>query len=264
MARPAPGTERTVALLLFMASHRHESFTLSELARRLELNKATAHAMLAVLVEAGFLIRNPVNRTFSLGPALVTVGDAAAARPRVVAEFARGEMEQLAQETGMACLASAALGDEIVVLARIGSNARDAPSSAPGQRLPLTPPIGTVFLAWGSPSQIERWISGAAHVDTGRQDSYRRDLDTVRLRGYSVSVEADARAKLRAAIDRVGADMNVRSLLSAVELVMHELSDENYLLFDIDPNESYRLSHVAAPVFDTDCDDERVPPRTVV
>jgi hypothetical protein len=52
MARPAPGTERTVALITFLADHSGRSFSLSELARRLQLDKATAHATLAALNDA--------------------------------------------------------------------------------------------------------------------------------------------------------------------------------------------------------------------
>ena len=46
MARPAPAIDLTVALVTFLAAHPGRSFTLSDLARRLDLNKATAHRML--------------------------------------------------------------------------------------------------------------------------------------------------------------------------------------------------------------------------
>src|SRR5207244_378633 len=49
VARPAPGADRVVRVLDFLAAHPDEPFTLSELARRLELNKATAHALLVTL-----------------------------------------------------------------------------------------------------------------------------------------------------------------------------------------------------------------------
>src|SRR5205807_5671765 len=55
--RPAPGAERVVAVLNFLTAHPDESFTLSELARRLDLNKATCHALLMTLTDAGYLLR---------------------------------------------------------------------------------------------------------------------------------------------------------------------------------------------------------------
>jgi hypothetical protein len=43
VARQSPATSRLVNLLNFLASHPGESFRLSEIARRPEFNKATAH-----------------------------------------------------------------------------------------------------------------------------------------------------------------------------------------------------------------------------
>ena len=68
--RPAPGVERVVAVLNFLAAHPDESFTLSELARRLDLNKATCHALLMPLTQAGYLLRHPTRMNYTLGPAL--------------------------------------------------------------------------------------------------------------------------------------------------------------------------------------------------
>ena len=71
MARPAPGADRVVRVLDFLAAHPDDRFTLSELARRLELNKATAHALLVTLTDSGYLLRHPTDMTYSLGPALI-------------------------------------------------------------------------------------------------------------------------------------------------------------------------------------------------
>ena len=52
MARPAPAVERTVATLNFLAAHPDEPFTLSELSRRLDITKATAHTMLNAIASS--------------------------------------------------------------------------------------------------------------------------------------------------------------------------------------------------------------------
>src|SRR5690606_24860778 len=74
VARPAPGAERTVAVLELMAAHPDERFTLSEVARRCGLNKATAHALLSALTARGVLVRHPDEKRYSLGPRLVAIG----------------------------------------------------------------------------------------------------------------------------------------------------------------------------------------------
>ncbi|MDQ1374283.1 MAG: hypothetical protein QOJ09_1621, partial [Actinomycetota bacterium] len=85
---------RAIGVLDFLAAHPGEGFTLSELARRLDLNKATAHALLATLTDAGYLLRHPTRLTFQLGPALIALG-ASAQGQFEAADFAREEMRAL-------------------------------------------------------------------------------------------------------------------------------------------------------------------------
>ena len=50
-------------------------------------------------------LRNPVEKSFTLGPALVAIGEAAAAAPSVdIAQYARDEMRALADEFGVQCM----------------------------------------------------------------------------------------------------------------------------------------------------------------
>jgi DNA-binding IclR family transcriptional regulator len=243
VARPAPATERTVALLNFLAAHPQEAFSLSDLCRRLDLNKATAHAMTAALADAGYLLRHPVDRTYALGPALVAVGNAAAARQFEIADYARDEMRRLSEGLGVQCAACAALGEEMVILARTGSAVPLGASVQVGDRIPLVPPLGTVFMAWSEPRDIDRWLRrlgpGASEEELAR---YRRAVDTVRRRGYSLALDPEARLRLeRVYRDRDGLDE-----------VVEDLGHEEYMLLELDHAASYRLSLIAAPVFGAD------------
>src|SRR6202008_2133818 len=102
----APAVDRTVALLNFLAAHTDQEWSLSELARRLHLNKATAHAMLTPLTDPGYVLRHPVEKTFTLGPAVIAVGNAPAVRQFEIVDFARGEMQGLADDLSARCIAS--------------------------------------------------------------------------------------------------------------------------------------------------------------
>jgi DNA-binding IclR family transcriptional regulator len=243
MARPVPSAARTVALLDFLATHADERFGVSELARRLEMSKATAHALTAALTDAGYLVRHPVDKTYSLGPALVSVGNAAASRQFEVVDYARDEMRRLAEDLRVLCVASAAIGDEIVILARRGDLGPFAPSVQVGHRLPLVPPLGTVFMAWSGDDAIETWLRrlgpGATDREVGR---YRAAVGTVRRRGYSLALEGGARERLGAAL---GHDREVAGLVE-------ELGHEEYILGELEHSASYRLSMMAAPVFGPD------------
>jgi DNA-binding IclR family transcriptional regulator len=244
MARPAPSAERTVALLDFLAAHPEERFGLSELARRLAISKATAHALTAALTDAGYLLRHPVDKRYSLGPALVGIGNAAASRQFEVVDYARDEMRRLADELRVLCVASATIGDEIVILGRSGDLGPLSPSVQVGHRLPLAPPLGTVFMAWSAPDAIGAWLRrlgpGASDAEVER---YRAAVATVRGRGYSLALEADARIRLGEAL--AGGDDQVTSLVV-------ELGHEEYILGALEHSSSYRLSLVAAPVFGAD------------
>jgi DNA-binding IclR family transcriptional regulator len=244
MARPVPSADRTVALLDFLAAHPDERFGLSELARRLDLSKATAHALTAALTGAGYLVRHPVDKSYSLGPALIAIGNAAASREFAVVEYARDEMRRLADELHVLCVASATIGDEIVILGRSGDLGPLAPSVQVGHRLPLAPPLGTVFMAWSPSEEIDAWLRRLGPgVSDDEVERYRAAIATVRHRGYSLALEADARVRIGEAL--AGHDPQLAELVE-------ELGHEEYILGELEHSSSYWLSLVAAPVFGAD------------
>jgi DNA-binding IclR family transcriptional regulator len=241
MARPSPGVERAVAVLDFLAAHPGEGFTLSELARRLDLNKATAHALLTALTDAGYLLRHPTRLTFQLGPALIALGTAAQGQFEA-ADFARDEMRSLSDELGLECLATTAVADEMLIVSRAGPP-RALNSVQPGQRLPLTPPLGSVFMAWAAEDEIERWLSRAPAEDA---EQYRAGLEWVRRRGYAVGLEADPRATLGRALKGLADDSAARRL---VDQLLDEVGHQEYILTVVDRQARYLVNHLVAPVF---------------
>lgn len=242
MAGSAPAVARTVAVLDFLAARPAEAFTLSELARRLDLNKSTTHAMLTTLADAGYVARHPVEKSYTLGPALVALGEAAAVAPRVdITQFAREEMRALADELGVQCIASTVKGANIVILAHTGTREPLGQHLAVGQRLPFVPPLGTVFVAWSSPAEIDAWLRrlgpSAKKAELAR---YKQAVEAVRARGYSIGLEADARRELGRAVAEHDPDL---------EAIVEELGHQEYILLELEHSVSYRLSMVAAPVF---------------
>jgi len=255
MARPSPGVDRTVSLLNFMASRPGEPFSLSELSRRLCLNKATAHAMLNALVDSGYLIRHPAHKTYSLGPALIAVGSAAA-RQFAPVDYAADEMRQIADELGVQCVAGAVVAGEIVMLACAGQVRPLGTSVSPGQRLPLTPPLGTVYMAWAAPDEIEAWLRKLGpDVTSSEMERFMEALAAVRSKGYATGLEAVAKLRLSRALSEVplnGASVDRQKLRGIVEGLVEELAHEESVLADLAGASSYQLSHISAPVFGPD------------
>lgn len=230
----------------FLANHPTDRFTLSEIAREVGLNKATLHAILGTLVDAGYLVRDDSRKTYGLGPALIALGGAALeSNPAVL--LARPEMHAVSDELHLDCIASTAVGDEIVILARTSPSRPFGIAIQAGQRLPMAPPLGTVFVAWSSPERIDRWLSllgpSASKADLKR---YREAVDSVRRRGYSVGLEAAVQPRLARTLNKP--ERRGRSLEERVRTIR----TEEYALVELDHSASYRLNHVGAPVFGPD------------
>jgi DNA-binding IclR family transcriptional regulator len=237
VARPAPAVDRTVAVLNHLATHPTRQFTLSELARELELNKATAHGMLATLADAGYVTRDPEAKTYGLGPALIALGNAALTSTPA-ARLAQPHMALLSREFDLECVASAAIADEIVILARAGTPRPLGINVEPGQRLPLAPPLGTVFVAWSDAEAIDRWLS---HVGPEQSEAelarHRQALATVRERGYSVALGGEGQQRL------------VQALQDAGHEPPGSRRGEEYALVELAGDSRYRINHIGAPVF---------------
>jgi DNA-binding IclR family transcriptional regulator len=242
MARRAPAVERSIAVLNYLASRPDDRFTLSEIARATDLNKATLHAILGALTEAGFVLREEERKTYSLGPALVALGGAAVeANPAV--QLALPHMEALSSELGLDCVASAAIEDQIVILTSATSRRPFGIEVEPGQRLPLAPPLGTVFVAWSPQAEIDRWLAKvgpkASNADIQR---YRQAVDTVRARGYSLGLGGEPIPK---------EERTVRGRPRTLEDNVRSIRVDEYALIELDNSSAYRLNHIGAPIFDT-------------
>ncbi len=233
MARPAPAADRAVEILDFLADNPRDPFSLSELARRVGMNKATAHAVLNALTDKGYLLRHPVRKDYRLGPRLISVGEAARSQYPVV-EFARDELRRLSEDLGTECVASAPVGDEMVIVDRAGPIRPIGITVAVGHRFPLVPPMGTVFMAWSAPEEIDEWLRRVGpEVTEAERDRYRSALAAVRERGYSAGLDADGSRSL-------------------AEAQAGHLDGDEYQLIEMRGAEEYRLTTIGAPVFDSD------------
>jgi len=234
--------------LNFLGDHPREFFSLSELARRLDLNKATAHGMLGALADAGYLFRHPVDKTFSLGPAVVALGQSAVAAESKIVAFAHPEMDALSRATGAQCVASTAIGDEVVFVAVVGLGSLPM-ASEPGYRARLYPPHGLVFLAWATKERVERWLESVAETPADKK-RYREMLADIRARGFSMAANAQARSKL----DRVLREVQNEALTPEMQRMLAalgaELAREERELGKLSPDQRYQIRSISAPVFD--------------
>jgi DNA-binding IclR family transcriptional regulator len=243
MSRPALAASRAVAILNFLAAHPTDSFTLSELASRLEVNLASIHALLNVLAESAYVTRHPRLRTYTLGPAVVALGTSALECHPVI-DMARDAARDLANETGLEVAVTAPAGDHIVFLARAGDPSPHGLAVLVGQRVPLAPPLGSVFVAWGGAQQ---WLARAANPAF-----LEAVLDGVRARGYAVGLEAAAGRELGLALHDLSMHPTDDHLRQSINAYVSDLSSEGYQPVELQASRSYHVVNIAAPIFGSD------------
>jgi DNA-binding IclR family transcriptional regulator len=247
MARPAPASAHAADIISFLTAHPGRGFTISELARHLSLNIASAHATLAVLSDCGFVDRDPVHRTYVLGPALAATGLAAMEQhPQIRA--AVGQAEALAGLVGLETGVMAAAGRDVIMLARRGPVRPGSGRGYPGDRSPLLAPMGAVFIAWEGEEVIARWLVRAGLSGPSAQ-LYRRVLAEVRERHFSVALLPLGAPAVTSAIDQIRDEpvdeVGERRLAQAL------LGQEGILSLDgLAASAEVTFLALAAPVFD--------------
>jgi DNA-binding IclR family transcriptional regulator len=225
MSRQVPAVERAIQILELLADRPHDLLGLSEIARTLEMNKASCHATLTVLSDRDYLIRH-ADKTYSLGPAVLTIANSFL-RDQEALPRARDEMASLSLDLGLDCVASAVIDDEIIVLARSSTTSSFGVDVRVGTHFPLVPPVGTVFLAWAKRERVGKWLASMGDTATAAQRQRSLEaLAVVRDRGYSVALGSEPR------------DRNAQRDV------------DDYLLFELDDRQRLPIAHIAAPVFD--------------
>jgi DNA-binding IclR family transcriptional regulator len=245
VARPAPGADRTVAVLELLADHPDERFTLSEVARRCGLNKATAHALLSALTDHGVLLRHPGEKRYSLGPRLIAIGDAAR-RGYTALDFVPPVLDDLVAATGLWARAWQLTEDHVMSVAWAGGRSGRDPSVT--VRLPWAPPIGALFVAWGDEPTIEAWLARAATVDA--VGPAHEALPAIRREGFAVTMASrEWRALVDPAAEPERAGTDPAAVEEARRARLLAVARQPLIVPHLEDDATYGASDVGAPVF---------------
>ena len=223
--------------------------TLSELARRLEMPRATCNTVVLALVERGYVTRTAEGERYVIGPACIGLGQAALAG--VSASVAQHDIEELAADTGLLAMTTTRSGNEMVATAIATADRPPALAAALGERVPLRPPFGAAFMAWGSAADVSWWLDRAVpELETDERERYVSALNAIRVRGFSVTVHTavqhDLAATLTDLVDSDASDEIVRHRDDLLRAMVHS----DYLCGDLDMAASYHVAQISAPVFD--------------
>ena len=177
VSRQLGSVERAVALLEALAAAGGPLGT-NELARRTGINASTVSRVLATLLDAGFVEREPGGQRWQLGLRLVHLGNAALARLDL-RDLARPLLEQLVRETGeTATLSLPAQGEGVTVDFAPSPHSVSSRAEIGRASVAHATAVGKLVLAHtpgcaGGAGRAARALH-AAHADDARRDRDRR------------------------------------------------------------------------------------------
>ena len=244
--RASPPTQRVVDVLDFLARHPHDRFGVSELARRVGQSKPTCLGIVITLAESGYLVRDPADKTYRLGPSLISLGHVAQESMRI-GPPARDQLRRLSSKFGTTAALAAVVDDRITLLELVGPPGADVGVQV-GQSYPFAPPVGLMFVLWDDDA-LRDWLAREPTVPL-RTDTERRDrvVADCRRTGYLVERLTPGGRRLYALMAGVSATLpdELRVLLG--ELVS-DIGERVYLR-GADDETRHDISVISAPVFD--------------
>ena len=248
--RVSPPTVRVVAILDFLARHPHDRFGLSDLARRLGLAKPTCLGIVTTMTDSGYLVRDARDKTYRLGPSLITLGHIAQESMRVN-PASREELRRLSETFTTTAALSAVVDDRITLLELVGPPGADVGVRV-GESYPFAPPVGLMFVLWDDEA-LRSWLAKAPTIPL-RTDTQRLDrvIAECRASGYLVEKLTPAGRRLYALMAGMSSTLpdELRALLG--ELIS-DIGERVHLRSESRTSgtrQRHDISVISAPVYD--------------
>ncbi|MFQ5576116.1 MAG: IclR family transcriptional regulator [Anaerolineae bacterium] len=191
MASLVPAIDRAAKVLFLLQEGTQQEYGVSEISRRLQLNKSTVHNILNTLAHHKLLVQNTATRRYRLGPALAELGNVV--RSQIdLRSVARPHLRQLMERTGSTILLGIFDGAAITIVDKEEPITEVRVAASVGMTLPFCAgAFGKAFLAYLPLSLVDRLLADPglkAFTPTSitNPDEFRAALATVRAQGYAV------------------------------------------------------------------------------
>jgi DNA-binding IclR family transcriptional regulator len=218
--------KRATQILKLLAAEPRTEFTLSELARRAGISRASCHTLVLALSSSGLVTRREAGPTYKLGLALVALGEAAKVSADVVS-LAETELFLLRDKFQASGMAGAISGGDIVIFSVVSPPHPLGYSIAAGTRVYFRAPTGLIYIAWSEEADVTGWLDRAVPpLAKAAREQLIKDLAKIRARGWSAS----ARVFEAGARDRV---------------TVHEVTDREF------ETGGLNIAGISAPVWDS-------------
>jgi DNA-binding IclR family transcriptional regulator len=230
-----------------LAGPDNDGLRFSDVVRKLGLTQATTHAILTTLCDRGWASRDPVDKTFSLGPALAVVA-ARTDTARPLAHAARAAALQLAEEFAFAGSVLERFGDSLVITAF--EDAGRQSGGAPGDRIRYAPPFGVAFAAWDTDEQQRAWIQRSAATNSALARRLEEVLRRTRERGFDVDCTTPALTQAAQVVGTLPSDGLPDHVRQITDQLLVEFTTIGFLSDDDTTRRAQPVATIAAPVFD--------------
>lgn len=145
-AYTAPSVKKAFQILKAIADS-STRLGVSELSKQLKIGKSTVHGITSALEELGVLVRDPIDKKYSIGYRMIELGRKAYGRIEL-REITRAPIERLVDEIGETVFLGIMDGDHVLILDVVEPPSEMKITSPPGTRLPLLAgATGKVFLS---------------------------------------------------------------------------------------------------------------------
>jgi len=222
---------------------------LSDIVKALNLNQATAFAIMKELVEAGWVTRDPARKTYSVGGGLAAVAQKISRSPSV-RQAAESALRTAVTETGYAGTVSERSGEELLITSFV-----DASDPAPsqwhptvGDRLPFAAPFGPAFAAWDAEEARNAWIDRRGVTGQGFRKQLAQLLADTFAQGYSVERTSPEMVSAIPVMVRLQAAAISDSARAELDKAMVEIA--NGPAAQSESGQRQYVGAITAPVFD--------------
>lgn len=184
---------RKMAQLLDVFTVERPDRPLGEIASACGLHPSTARRLLATCEAVGFIAQDPITRRYRLGMKLFELGHRVGEQIEL-RHVARPYLEEIVARTHESAYLSLLVDEDVLYIDRVVSSQAVQLTSFVGQRLPPhTTGTGKVHLAYLPPERLDLILSGPLTRFTSKTicdpDELRRDLEMIRVRGFSTTLD---------------------------------------------------------------------------
>lgn len=248
MTGSSPPTRRVVEIIELLTNRRGAPTRLSDIVKTLGLNQATAYTIMKELVDTGWVTRDPVTKSFSIGGTLVSLAKQIHQSPSA----AHAAAEAAAADTGYAASVSERTGTQLVITAFVtghhGHN--DQWHATVGDRLPFAAPFGPAYAAWESDDERRAWIQRSGVNSRAFQARLEQFLDDTFNEGFSVERMSPEMVSAIPVMTKLQAEALSDSMRDHLDEVLIEMTGTRGTPADSSSQQRHYVGAITAPIFD--------------